>query len=97
MRGNPITFDVVADDIATETRKHSDSREWARLLEDGKMLRMSHRPQWLKSDRARTGQRMKTRGVSDGTDDIYCWLEIDPARPQPGTPEYELQQNLTEG
>ena len=89
-RTSGLTYDIVPEDVADETRKHSDSRQWAGLLEDGKMLRMSKRPQWTKTDKNRTGKRLKTRAASDGTDDVNVWLEEDPNTAQPDSVESEF-------
>ena len=85
-----LTFDVVPDDLAQTLREtNPDRRSWSGPLEDGKMLRMSKRPQWTKTDRLRTGMKLATRTAGDQTDDVFVWLTPDSRVPQDQT-EREL-------
>ena len=94
MRSN-ITYDVVPDELAGSLRETTpDRRGWVKPLEDGKMLRMSKRPQWVKMDRLRTGLKLKTRIAGDDTTDVFVWLVRDETLPAHGSTEQELVDQL---
>ena len=91
---NPMTYDVVPDALAQQTKSNTSNRTWVAVLEQGKMLRVSKRPQWLPNDRARSGQKMKSRAVGDGTTDVYIWLIEDPDAHKPESTEAEVVSAL---
>jgi hypothetical protein len=92
-----LTFSPVPAELAATLREtNPDRRAWVKPLEDGEMLRMSKRPQWVKADKARTGMKLKTRAAGDQTDDVFVWLTPDPNFPQNGTVEHALSQTLAQ-